>query len=116
MSSSGGGVPPLLVPSLSSALPAVIAIANPGVIVVLVIAIFVVAAHVIVERQYPGCHAIEQQTAYGLAGEAHVEGSSLQPASSSPRLVAAAAAATASTAALAAATKTPVLSLLLPAS
>ena len=116
MSSSGGGVPPLSVLSLSSALPAVIAIAIPGVNVVLVVAIFVVAAYVVIEQQYPGCRAIEQQAAYGLAGEAHAEGSSLQPASLSPRSAAAAAAATASTAALAAATKTPASSLLLPAS
>ena len=46
---------------LSSALPAVIAIAIPGVIVVVVVVILVVAAHVVVEQQYPGCHAIETQ-------------------------------------------------------
>ena len=109
-------MPPLLVLTLASALPAVIATAIPGVIAVLVVAIFAVVAHVVVKRQYPGCRAIEQQAAYGLAGEAHAEGSSLQPASSSPRSAAAAAAATASTAALAAATKTPASSLLSPAS
>ena len=49
MSSSGGGVPPLSVPWPSSALPAVVAIAIPGVIVVLVVAIFVVTAHVVIE-------------------------------------------------------------------
>ena len=59
MSSLGGGVcvPPLLVPLLSSALPAVIAITISGVIVVLVVAKLVVAA----QRQYPGCRAIKPQ-------------------------------------------------------
>ncbi len=61
MSLLGGGVPPLLVPLPSSALPAIVVIAITGVIVVLVIAILVVAAHVVVERQYPGCRAIEPQ-------------------------------------------------------
>ena len=68
-------MPPLLVPLLSSALPTVIAIAIPGVIVVLVVAMFVVAAHVVIKQQYPGCCSIEQQAAYGLAGEVHAEGS-----------------------------------------
>ena len=57
----GGGVPPLSVPSLSSALPAVVAIAIPSVIVVILVAILVVAAHVVVEQQYPGCRTIEPQ-------------------------------------------------------
>ena len=60
-----------MVPLLSSALHAVIAIAIPGVIVVLVVAIFVVAAHVVLKRQYPGCREIKPQAAYGLTGEAH---------------------------------------------
>ena len=54
-------MPPLLVPLRSSALPAVVAIAIPGVIVVLIIAILVVAAHVAIERQYPGWHIIKPQ-------------------------------------------------------
>ena len=45
----GGGVPPLLVSSPSSALPTIVAFAIPGVILVLVIAILVVATHVVVE-------------------------------------------------------------------
>ena len=100
-------MPLLVVPSLSSALPAIIAIAIPSVIVVLFAAILVISIHVVVERQYPGCRAIEPQAAYGLAGEAQAEGSSLQPASLSPRLAAAAAAVAALTTAFAAATKTP---------
>ncbi len=57
----GVGVPPLLVPSPSSALPAVVAIAIPGVIVVLVVAILIVATHVVVKQQYPCCRPIEPQ-------------------------------------------------------
>ena len=57
----GGGVPPLLVPLPSSALPAVVTIAITGSIVVLVVTILVITAHVVVERQYPGCRAIKPQ-------------------------------------------------------
>ena len=47
-----GGVLPLLVLLPSSALPAIVAIAILGVIVVLVVANLVDAAHVVVEQQY----------------------------------------------------------------
>ena len=50
-----------MVPLPFSALPAVVAIAIPGVIVVHVVSILVIAAHVIVERQDPGCRAIKSQ-------------------------------------------------------
>ena len=61
MSLLGGGAPSGLVQSSSSALPAVIAIAMSGVDVVLLVAFLVIAAHVVVERQYPGCCSIKPQ-------------------------------------------------------